>query len=63
MVQTTVTAVSLGIATEGNVDVQVLLIGGVITQITYAAAVEGGTAEVVTLISAVSDPTPIVAPI
>ena len=63
VVQATVTAVSLGIAAEGNVDVQILLVDGAITQITYTAPVEGGTAQVVTLLSAVSDATPIVAPI
>ena len=48
---------------EGNVDVLVALANGAITQITYTAAVDGGTAQVVTTISAVVDPTPIVAPI
>lgn len=63
VVQATVAAVSLGISAEGNVDVQVLLVDGTITQITYTATVDGGTAQVVTTISAVVDPTPIVAPI
>lgn len=63
VVQATVTAVSLGINAEGNVDVLVALANGAITQITYTAAVDGGTAQVVTTISAVVDPTPIVAPI
>lgn len=63
VVEATVTAVSLGIAAEGNVNVQVLLVNGAIGQITYSAAADGGTAQVVTIISAVVDPTPIVAPI
>ena len=63
VVQATVTAVSLGITADGNVDVQVRLVGGVITQITYTAPLDGGTAQVVTTISAVVDTTPIVAPI
>ena len=63
VVQATVTAVSLGITAEGNVDVHVLLVDGAIAQITYTAPVDGGTAQVVTTISPVVDPTPIVAPI
>ncbi|MGB8860991.1 MAG: hypothetical protein WCC60_17155 [Ilumatobacteraceae bacterium] len=62
-VRATVTAVSLGITADGNVDVDVLLVNGTIAQITYATAVEGGTAQVVTTISPVADPTPITAPI
>lgn len=63
VVQVTVTAVSLGITADGNVDVQVLLADGAITQITYTAPVDGGTAQVVTTISTIVDTTPIVAPI
>ena len=63
VVRVTVSAVSLGIAADGNVDVDVTLAGGAITQISYTAAVDGGTAQVVTVISAVVDATPIVAPI
>ena len=63
MVRATVTALSLGIAAEGNVEVQVLLVNGAIAQITYTAPVEGGAAQVVSIISPVLDPTPIVAPI
>ena len=63
VVRVTVNAVSLGIAADGNVDVDVTLAGGAITQISYTAAVDGGTAQVVTIIGAVVDATPIVAPI
>ncbi len=63
VVRVTVSALSLGIAADGNVDVDVTLAGDAITQISYTAAVDGGTAQVVTTISAVVDATPIVAPI
>ena len=63
VVRVTVNAVSLGIAADGNVDVDVTLAGGAITQISYTAALDGGTAQVVTIIGAVVDATPIVAPI
>ena len=63
LVRVTVNAVSLGIAADGNVDVDVTLAGGAITQISYTAALDGGTAQVVTIIGAVVDATPIVAPI
>lgn len=63
VVRVTVTAVSLGIAADGNVDVDVTLVGGAITQITYSASVDSGTAQVVTVVSAIVDATPIVAPI
>lgn len=59
----TVTATSLGINAEGTVDVEVVLVGGAITEVRYSAAVEGGTAEVVTMLSALADATPITAPI
>ena len=63
VVRVTVSAVSLGIAAEGNVDVDVTLAGDAITKISYTAPVDGGTAQVVTVIGAVVDATPIVAPI
>ncbi len=63
VVRVTVSAVSLGIAAEGNVDVDVRLVGDAITHISYTAPVDGGTAQVVTVIGAVVDATPIVAPI
>ena len=63
MVHVTVNAVSLGIAADGNVDVDVTLVRGAITQITYSAVVDSGTAQVVTSVSVIVDTTPIVAPI
>ena len=63
VVRVTVNAVSLGIAADGNVDVDVTLTGGAITQITYSATVDTGTAQVVTVVSAIVDTTPILAPI
>lgn len=62
-VRATVSAVSLGVAAEGNVDVDVLIANSTITQLSYSSAVEGGTAQVVTTIGPVVDTTPIVAPI
>lgn len=62
-VRATVSAVSLGVAAEGNVDVDVIIVNGAITQLSYSSAVEGGTAQVVTTIGPVVDTTPIVAPI
>jgi hypothetical protein len=59
----TVTATSLGITAEGNVAVDVVVVDGAITEVRYSAAVEGGTAEVVTVISPLADTTPITAPI
>ncbi|CAB4364414.1 MAG: hypothetical protein F2681_10315 [Actinobacteria bacterium] len=61
-VKVTVTAVSLGIQAEGNVSVLVNLQGGVITLISYDATVQGGTANVSTAISAITDTTAITAP-
>lgn len=63
VVRATVSAVSLGVAAEGNVDVDVVIVNGAITQLSYSSAVEGGTAQVVTTVGAVVDATPIVAPI
>lgn len=62
-VRATVAAVSLGVAADGNVDVDVVLVNGAITQVSYSTAVEGGTAQVVTTVGAVVDPSPIVPPI
>jgi hypothetical protein len=62
-VRATVAAVALGVAADGNVDVDIVLVNGAITQVSYSTAVEGGTAQVVTTVGPVLDPTPIVAPI
>lgn len=59
----TVPASALGITADGDVPVQVVLSAGVLTEVRYSAAVEGGTALVVTVISALTDTTPITAPI
>lgn len=59
----TVDALQLGIAATGTADVQIVLVAGVITQISYTTAVEGGTAVVRTDVSPLVDTTPIVAPI
>jgi hypothetical protein len=59
----TVDALQLGIAATGTADVQIVLTGGAITQISYTTPVEGGTAVVRTDVSPLADTTPIVAPI
>lgn len=59
----TVDALQLGIAATGTADVQIVVVAGVITQISYTTAVEGGTATVRTQVSPLVDTTPIVAPI
>ncbi len=59
----TVTATSLGITADGDVAVDVLVVDGAITEVRYSATVEGGTAEVVTVVSALADASPITAPI
>ncbi|MDO8389077.1 MAG: hypothetical protein Q7V57_01200 [Actinomycetota bacterium] len=58
----TVNAVALGIQVDGNVDLNVTLVDGLITTITYDAAVQGGQANVTTVITALADATPITAP-
>lgn len=58
----TVNAVALGIQVEGNVELTVTLVDGLITTIAYDAAVQGGQANVTTTISALTDTTPITAP-
>lgn len=63
LVRVSVNAVALGLAIEGNVDVDVTLVNGVITQLVYNTPVAGGTAQVVTTVGPVVDATPIVAPI
>ena len=63
LVRVTLPAVSIGIATEGNVDVDVSLVNGGITRITYATTVSGNPATTVSDIGGLVDATPIVAPI
>lgn len=62
-VRVTVAATALGIAAEGSVEVDVTLVDGAVAQVTYTAAIEGGTAMVVTVIGPVADASPIVPPI
>ena len=60
----TVTASALGIAAEGNSDVQVTVSGGLLQQVSYSAALaDGTTASVVAVIGPLVDTSPIVAPI
>jgi hypothetical protein len=63
LLQVTLTAVSIGIAAEGNVDVDVSLVNGVITRIMYATTAGGSPATTVSDIGPLADATPIVAPI
>lgn len=63
VVRVTVLAASLGIAVEGNADVEVTLVNGTITLISYSTPMGGGTAAVVSHIGPRVDTTPIVAPI
>lgn len=58
----TVSAVTLGVAQEGNADVDVVIAGGVITEIGYSTTVDGSVGSVATTVGPVVDPTPIVAP-
>lgn len=62
VLRTTVPATALGLSSADNVDVDVTLSAGAITRIAYSAPVEGGTAMMVTDISALADSTPITAP-
>ena len=59
-----VAAAALGVAAEGNSDVQVTVSGGLLQQVSYSAALaDGTTATVVALIGPLVDTSPIVAPI
>lgn len=62
-VRVTVAATALGIAADGMVDVDVTVVNGAVTQVSYTTAIEGGDATVVTVIGPIADPTPISAPI
>lgn len=63
VVRVSVSAVSLGVPGDGNVDVDVAITGGSISQISYSSPVEGGVATVVTAVGPVADATPITPPI
>lgn len=59
----TVAAAALGVAANGDVLVEVVLVDGALAEVRYTAAVDSGMATVVTTISALTDSTPISAPI
>ena len=60
----TVPAAALGIAADGNADVQVTVSAGVLQYVSYSAALsDGTTADVSAVIGPLVDTTPIVAPI
>lgn len=59
----TVSAVTLGVAQEGNADVDVVITNGAITEIGYSTTVDGSVGSVATTVGPVVDATPIVAPV
>lgn len=59
----TVSAVTLGVAQEGTVDVDVVITNGAITEIGYSTTVDGSVGSVATTVGPVVDPTPIVVPV
>jgi hypothetical protein len=59
----TVPAPALGVGADGTADLEVVLTSGVITEVDYTTAVQGGVASVATTLGPVVDPTPITAPI
>ena len=59
----TVAALTLGVGPSGDTDVEVVLKDGAITEVGYATTKDGNVASVATVLSAVVDATPIVAPI
>lgn len=59
----TVPAVDLGIAGEGTADVQLLLNGPALSEVSYTTTVNDASAEVRSQLSGVVDATPVVAPI
>jgi hypothetical protein len=59
----TVPAPALGVGADGTADVEVVLTAGVIKEVDYTTAVQGGVASVATTLGPVADPTPITAPI
>lgn len=58
----TVLATALGVGSEGNAEVDVIINGGTLTEVDYATPVAGGIASVATTFGPVVDPTPITAP-
>ena len=60
----TVSAATLGVATTGNADLEVVVTNGILTEVDYGTAVNGGgVASVATVIGPLADATPIAAPI
>jgi hypothetical protein len=59
----TVLAVALGVAASGNADVEVVISGGTLTEVDYAAPTADGMASVATTFGPVVDATPVTAPI
>lgn len=59
----TVLAVALGVASSGNADVEVVISGGTLTEVDYAAPTADGMASVATTFGPVLDATPVTAPI
>lgn len=59
----TVSAASLGVPSDGAADVRVNVTGGTLVDVSYEASVDGRTAVVQSVFSAVQDPTPVTAPI
>jgi len=58
----TVLATALGVGSEGNAEVDVIIRDGALIEVDYATPVAGGVASVATTFGPVVDPTPIVAP-
>ena len=59
----TVLAVALGVGPSGNADVEVVISGGALTEVDYAAPTANGMASVATTFGPVVDSTPVTAPI
>ncbi len=59
----TVAASALGVPSEGTAEVQVVVSGATLQEVSYAAPVDGQTAAVRSVFSPVVDATPVIAPI
>jgi len=59
----TVLATALGVASEGNAEVDVIIKDGTLVEVDYATPVAGGVASVATTFGPVVDPTPVTAPV
>ena len=58
----TVLATALGVGSEGNADLDVVIKDGVLFEVDYATPVSGGVASVATTFGPVVDPTPVTPP-